>query len=125
MQRSMGSRFWKPVVSTNIETRNDGMPRSDRRDPVDPGVAVYFRANDTDYCMPCDKWNRVADNIAAIAGHIEAIRRIERYGVQTLNDAFSGFVALPASGDRPWRRDQSPQSVNPLDRNQRRDPAMA
>lgn len=104
MQRSLGSRFWKPVISTNIETRNDGTPRSDRRDPTDPGVALYFRANTKDYCMPCDRWDRVADNIAAIAGHIEAIRRIERYGVQTLDAAFSGFEALPAPGNRPWRQ---------------------
>lgn len=103
MQRSLGSRFWKPVISTNIETRQDGTPRSDRRDPADPGVAVYFRANTKDYCMPCDRWNRVADNIAAIAGHIEAIRRIERYGVQTLDAAFAGFEALPPPGNRPWR----------------------
>lgn len=104
MQRSMGSRFWKPVISTNIETRQDGQPRSDRRDPVDPGVAIYFRVNTKDYCMPCDRWDRVADNIAAIAGHIEAIRKIERYGVQTLDAAFSGFEALPAPGNRPWRQ---------------------
>lgn len=104
MQRSIGGRLWRAVISTNIETRADGQPRSDRRAPDDPGVAVYFRAGEKDYCFPCDKWDTVAGNIAAVAGHIEAIRRIERYGVQSLNEAFSGFVALPDQGHRPWRQ---------------------
>lgn len=104
MQNSLGARLWRAVISTNIETRADGQPRSDRREPDDPGVAVYFRAGEKDYCFPCDKWNTVGGNIAAIAGHIEAIRRIERYGVQSLHEAFSGFVALPEPGNRPWRQ---------------------
>lgn len=46
-------------------------------------------------CMPCDKWDRLPDNIAAIAAHIDATRKIERYGVQSVEEAFAGFVALP------------------------------
>src|SRR5437773_2514214 len=55
------------VVSTNIPVRRDGLPYSDRREPDDPGVAVYFRLRNRPYCLPCDRWNRVADNIAAVA----------------------------------------------------------
>lgn len=82
------------VLSTNCELRLDGQPRSDSN-PADPGVAVYFLLKGKQMCMPCDKWGRVADNIAAIAGHIDAIRKIERYGVQSVDEAFAGFVALP------------------------------
>lgn len=83
------------VLSTNVELRLDGQPRSDRREPDDPGAAVYFTLKGKQLCMPCDKWDRVADNIAAIAAHIDAVRRIERYGVQSVEEAFAGFVALP------------------------------
>jgi hypothetical protein len=61
------------VVSTNVETRADGLPRSDRRAPDDPGVAVYFQLHGKDRVLACDKWDRVADNIAAIAA-VDAIR---------------------------------------------------
>jgi hypothetical protein len=95
------------VVSTNVETRLDGTPRSDRRAPDDPGVAVYFKLHGKDRVLACDKWDRVADNIAAIAAHIDAIRRQDRYGVGTIDQAFAGYSALPPPGStarpaRPW-----------------------
>lgn len=90
------------VLSTNVETRLDGMPRSDRRAPADPGAAVYFRLKGQPRCLACDKWDRVADNIAAIAAHIEAIRAVDRYGVGTLDQAFAGYAALPAPA-MGWR----------------------
>lgn len=83
------------VVSSNIETRLDGLPRSGQKEPDDPGVAVYFRIADRPHCMPCDTYTRVADNIAAIAAHIQATRAIERHGVASVAEMFSGFVALP------------------------------
>lgn len=85
------------VLSTNQEVRADGTPRSDRRDPMDVGVAVYFRLNDKPRCLACDRWLRVADNIAAIAQHVDALRRIDRYGVGTMEQAFAGYAALPAT----------------------------
>lgn len=93
------------VVSSNVELRRDGQPRSDRRQPDDPGVAVYFTLAKKQRVLACDKWNRVPDNIAAVAGHIDAIRRQERYGVGTLDQAFAGYAALPPPGGhakRPW-----------------------
>jgi len=91
------------IISTNVETRLDGSPRSDRRAPEDPGVAVYFQIEGKPRVLAVDKWDRVADNIAALAAHIDAIRRQERYGVGTLDQAFAGYMALagPASA-KPW-----------------------
>ena len=31
------------VISTNLQTRLDGMPRSDQAQPADPGVCVYWQ----------------------------------------------------------------------------------
>jgi len=84
------------VISTNIETRLDGLPRSDRT-PSDPGVAVYWREGKNTRCMAIDRYSRVPDNLAAIAATLEAMRAIERHGgAEILDRAFTGFVALPA-----------------------------
>lgn len=92
------------VISSNLVLNLDGTPRSSQRAPDDPGVCLYFRRNAKQYAMPCDRWDRAADNIAAIAGHIEAIRSQERWGVGTTDQAFAGFEALPPPGAvRPWR----------------------
>jgi DnaJ-domain-containing protein 1 len=97
----IGARY--PVVSSNLEVRLDGMPRSGARQPDDRGVAVYFQLNGKPICMPCDTYFDVADNIAAIAAHIEATRAIERHGVATVAEMFTGFQQIPAQpGQRVW-----------------------
>jgi hypothetical protein len=91
------------VISTNVPTRQDGLPYSSARDPDDPAVAVYFRWKGELHCMPCDKWTRVADNLAAVAAHLDALRKIERYAVGDIGQAFAGYKALPAVGaKRNW-----------------------
>lgn len=100
----LGARQY--VLSTNLELRLDGLPRSSQPEPRDVGVALYFHLNGKPHCLPCDTFDRVADNIAAIAKHIEATRAIERYGVATMSEMFAGFTALPAPGHeakRTWR----------------------
>lgn len=95
------------VISTNVELNSYGEPRGGRRSPDDPGAAVYFQRNGKPYSLACDRWDRVADNIAAIAKHIEAMRGMERWGVGTLDRIFEGFAALPAPGmvsKRHWRQ---------------------
>lgn len=89
----------KAILSTNVELRLDGTPRADRRDPGDVGAAVYFELLGKPLCLACDKWDRVADNIAALAQHIDALRRIERYGVGRLEQAFAGYAALPPTAE--------------------------
>lgn len=96
----LGAR--NPTLSTNVELRLDGRPRSDS-EPKDPGAAVYFSFKGKATVFACDKWDRVADNIAAIAAHIDAIRRIERYGVGSLEQALAGYKALPADSAADWR----------------------
>lgn len=84
------------ILSTNVELRLDGQPRSDRGDPADHGVALYFKLKGRDTVLACDRWFRVADNIVAIAKHIEAIRGMDRWGVGTVEQVFTGYQALPA-----------------------------
>jgi len=90
------------ILSTNIMPTLRGVPRSGAVDPGDSGAAVYFTLNGRARVLACDTWIRLADNVAAIAAHIDAIRRIDRYGVGTLDQAFEGYRALPARG-ATWR----------------------
>ncbi len=76
-----------PIISTNIPTRNDGLPYANSRQPEDAGVAVYFQRNGKTYCFACDKWRKVDENLAAIFHSINAIRGIERWGSQRYDRA--------------------------------------
>ena len=91
------------TISSDIPLRNDGRPRGSARDPDDPGVFVYLTVGKLPYCLPSDSWDRVADNIAAIAAHIGAMRGMKRWGVGSIEKNFAGYLALPAPvALRPW-----------------------
>lgn len=92
------------IISTNIPLRLDGMPGSDK-EPSDPGVALYWQTKKSGMrCMAIDRYTCVADNLAAIAATLEAMRAIERHGGGAiLERAFLGFAALPQNASQPWR----------------------
>ena len=92
-----------PTLSTNVPPRLDGWPVSSATQPSDPGVACYFLFRAKAIVLACDKYRTVAENIAAIAAHIDALRRIERYGVGTIEQALAGYRALPADTAADWR----------------------
>lgn len=87
--------------------------------PKDKGVCVYFILKGKNYAMPCDKWNRVEDNLWALAKHIESLRGQERWGVGTIERAFAGYVALLTGSiaQKPWWKvlgvnpDASPEKI--------------
>jgi hypothetical protein len=99
------------VISTNLQLRQDGLPKSNQSAPADPGAAVYFQLRKsvyrepkwhtitTDHVLACDKWTRVEDNLWAIGKHTEALRGQQRWGVGSIDQAFAGYTALPAAGE--------------------------
>lgn len=104
----MGIHADDVVLSTNVPTRLDGMPRSDAKAPADPGAAVYWVDGGARRCMAIDQYTKVEMNVAALAATIEAMRAIERHGGAAILDrAFTGFAQLPAPAaagtKRPWR----------------------
>lgn len=109
------------VISTNLALRLDGLPRSGQAEPADPGAAVYWTGKhshaDAPRCMAIDRYNRIADNLAAIAATLNAMRAIERHGgAEILNRAFTGFAALAHHGEDWWdvlevRRDASRDAI--------------
>lgn len=92
------------IISSNARVRQDGLPRSGTPETLaDPGVAVYFRVDGQPRVFTCDKWDKLADNLAAVAAHTKALRDQERYGVGSRAEAFGGYPALPAIVvQRPW-----------------------
>lgn len=97
------------VISSNLPLKEDGFPYAvgTQVPNGDPGVAVYWTRSEKrgrewkliPYCMPCDRWNRLADNLHAIALSIGAMRGMERWGAVSVEQAFAGFAALPPGGD--------------------------
>lgn len=97
------------IISTNVRTRLDGLPRAGEREPEDGGAAVYWQDRKGNRrVLAIDQYTRVADNLAAIAASLDALRAVERHGgAVILERAFTGFTALPAPGGttkRTWRQ---------------------
>lgn len=86
------------VISTNVRVNLTGMPTGNAANPADPGVAVYFRLHGQPHCLAADKFTRVADNLAAVAKHVEAVRTQIRMGAVEENQVFSNVRLLAAVG---------------------------
>lgn len=88
------------IISSNLELRPDGETYPSQGQPEDKGVAIYFTYRAKQHCFACDCWDKVQDNIFAIAKTIGALRGIERWGTgDMLERAFMGFEALPSPDD--------------------------
>lgn len=91
------------IISSNLELRLDGLPRSNQRQPNDRGVAVFFKRNKQDFALACDVYSTVEDNLWALCRTLDALRQIERDGSPALiNRAFKGFAALPDPDQKKW-----------------------
>jgi hypothetical protein len=112
--RMLGVERRTVIISTNVELRRDGVPRSDRANVGDPGVAVYWTDPHTGQqdCMAVDLYDTVAGNLGAVAATLDAMRAIERHGgAQILKRAFQGFKALPGAGGSTPTMDVQTASV--------------
>jgi len=102
IRRLMGTNI---VISSNVPLKADGSMRMDR-EPVDPGIAVYFTRGDKQQVFACDKYDSLRENMIALARTLEALRSIERWGSSELMErAFSGFKELPQTagqGEDCW-----------------------
>lgn len=93
------------LISSNLVPRADGFPYAEQAHKriQDPGVAVYCTVKNQPLVFACDRYSRADHNLCAIALHVEALRGLERWGVGTVERAFSGYLALPARVAEPWR----------------------
>ncbi len=90
----------RPVVElalTERDIRLDGYPRANAR-PEHPGVIISIESKYGPLRYPCDKFDNWQDNIRAIALALEALRKVDRYGVTKRGEQYTGWKALPPAG---------------------------
>lgn len=76
--------------------RLDGYPRSTAK-PEHPGIILTLQSKHGPLSYPCDTFTRWQDNLRAIALALEALRKVDRYGVTKRGEQYRGFLALEAT----------------------------
>lgn len=80
--------------------------------PSDPGAILSFASDDFGtLTYQCRKFSNWRDNVRAIALGLEALRKLERYGIADRGQQYAGFAELPSgmaagakmSVDQAWR----------------------
>jgi hypothetical protein len=96
------------VISTDVAVNRYGEPVDGQGHADDPGAAVYFTYQSEPYVLACDRFQRPADNLAAISKHVRALwRGTSHLGVGSLLRAFAGYAGPPpprSQGPVNWRR---------------------
>lgn len=82
---------------TDDEIRLDGRVRANAR-PTHPGVILTFDSRHGPLSYPCDRFGGWQDNVRAIALALEALRKVDRYGVTKRGEQYTGWKALPPAG---------------------------
>lgn len=82
------------------DMRRDGWIRAGAR-PTTPRVALTVMSNRGPLTFRCDRWDGWQDNVRAIALGLEALRKVERYGITDTHEQYRGFGALPAASGGP------------------------
>ncbi len=80
------------------EIRNDGWIRASAR-PTHPGVLLTFDSKFGPLTYPCDNFTDWKANVRAIALALEALRKVDRYGVTKRGEQYTGWKALPSKVD--------------------------
>jgi hypothetical protein len=88
------SPFRAPYQDSDL--RLDGQPYANTR-PRHPGVTVAFKSNHGPLKYTADKFATWTENLRAIALGLEALRKVDRYGVTSRGEQYAGWKALPAA----------------------------
>jgi hypothetical protein len=78
------------------DIRNDGWPRSAAR-PTQPGVILRFVTKKGVMEFACDRFTHWQKNVRAIALGLEALRKIDKYGITSEEEQYSGWLRLPVA----------------------------
>jgi hypothetical protein len=76
--------------------RLDGRPRASAV-PEHPGVIVSLDSKFGHLSYPCDTFTTWQDNLRAVALALEALRKVDRYGVTKRGEQYRGFLAIEAT----------------------------
>lgn len=88
------------------DIRLDGRPRASAK-PDHPGVIVSFTNKTGPKRFPCDTFDHWCANLRAIALSLEALRKVDRYGVTSHGEQYRGWQALPPPNGDHWTKAQA------------------
>lgn len=95
--RELGAKHPTLLIALRPEDfRLDGLPRAGRV-AAHPGIVLSFDSLHGHLSYPCDTFDRWQDNLRAIALALEALRKVDRYGVTKRGEQYRGFLALEAT----------------------------
>ena len=95
---------WLEVAIQPEFFRKDGRPRASAR-ADHPGVVISFRSFtlDKDLRYSTDRFLHWHDNLRAIALGLEALRKVERYGIANRGEQYAGWTQIGAGGPNKER----------------------
>jgi len=76
--------------------RQDGRPYANAK-AQHPGVIFSIDSKFGHLSYPCDTFTRWEDNLRGVALALEALRKVDRYGVTKRGEQYRGFLALEAT----------------------------
>ncbi len=80
------------------DIRLDGWIRANAS-PRHPGVILTFDSKHGPLSYPCDSFKDWQSNLRAIALALEALRKVDRYGVTKRGEQYRGWKQLPPAGE--------------------------
>jgi hypothetical protein len=93
----LGARSAVLEIDVNTwDLRLDGRLRANAR-PQGPRVVVSAETKHGPMQWPCDTFRHYEANIYAIALTLEKLRAIDRYGVTTHGEQYTGWIAIPGA----------------------------
>lgn len=79
------------------DIRLDGWPRSNARSPEHPGVIISFESRHGPLEYATDRYSRWECNLYAIGRSLEALRKVDRYGVSGAGQQYTGWKKIGAT----------------------------
>jgi hypothetical protein len=87
------------VALEERDFRIDGKPRAQAK-ATHPGVILAFESKYGPIKFAVDTFTRWQDNVRAIALSMEALRKVDRYGVTKRGEQYTGWRAIPQTTSR-------------------------
>jgi hypothetical protein len=86
------------IAMQEADFRIDGIPYANAS-AEHPGVVIAFESKHGPLKFAVDTFTSWEDNLRAIALGMEALRKVDRYGVTKRGEQYTGWKALPMSTD--------------------------
>lgn len=95
------------------DIRLDGRIRAAAR-PSQPGIRVAFDSVHGPLTYSTDAFSTWQDNVRAVALGLEALRKVDRYGITRRGEQYAGWKALPAGRSMPASHMTSDEALTVL-----------